>query len=129
MSFTYDVTTDIGMVRLLIGDTVEPAKFTDEELQAFLTLEGGAVYLAAADCMDTLGSQAAFSAASSFTSVRIGDYSEGASVSDQIKSYQAQADRFRQLDAETPAFAIAEENFSLFSYETLLRNAYLRRIP
>ena len=128
MSFTYILTTDIGLLRLAIGDTAEPAKFSDEELQAFLGLEDGSIFLAAADALDTLASQASFSAASSFTSVRIGDYSEGASVSEQIKGYQAQANRFRQLDTETPAFAIAEEDFSAFSYETLIRNAILRNL-
>lgn len=50
MAFTYDLTTDIGEVRLLIGDTtqgsgVKPdhANFTDEEVQHFLDAEGGAV--------------------------------------------------------------------------------------
>lgn len=129
MSFTYNVNTTIGLLRLLIGDTVEPAKFSDEELQALLTLEDGSIYLAAADAMDTLASQATFSTASSFTSIRIGDYSQSSSVAEQVKGYQAQASRFRQLDTETPAFAIAEENFSAFSYETLIRNSILRGLP
>jgi hypothetical protein len=40
MSFTYDLETDIGVVRLRIGDTTEAtALFTDEDLTAFLSVE------------------------------------------------------------------------------------------
>ncbi len=42
MSFTYDVATNVGLVRAIIPDTrdQEPI-FSDEEITAFLTLEGG----------------------------------------------------------------------------------------
>ena len=49
----YDVTTDIGKVRLLLSDIVTPWVFTDTELQAFLDMEGG-VKRAAAQAIDTL---------------------------------------------------------------------------
>ncbi len=40
MAFTYDLETDIGVVRLRIGDTVQAtALFTDEDLTAFLSVE------------------------------------------------------------------------------------------
>ena len=56
MTFTYDPTTDIGMVRLMTRQTTE-AKMThtDEDIQAYLTLEGG-VKLAAAQVMDDIAS-------------------------------------------------------------------------
>lgn len=48
MAFTYDTTTDIGKIRLKIGDTVDgdgvkPAggNFTDAEIQVFLDEGGG----------------------------------------------------------------------------------------
>lgn len=52
--FTYDLTTSIGQVRLLLND-VDPDEyvFEDVEITAFLTLEGSIVKLAAAQAIDT----------------------------------------------------------------------------
>lgn len=62
MSFTYDLATDVGQVRLIIPDRVntaaEPAMFSDEELAAFLTLEDG-VRRAAAAALETIASDQA----------------------------------------------------------------------
>lgn len=60
MSFTYDTSTDIGMVRLRINDRVEPATYTDEEIQAFLTVERG-VLRASAAALETQGTRFATS--------------------------------------------------------------------
>jgi len=50
----YDLTTDIGKVRLLLNDTDDTDEvFTDGELQAFLDLEGS-IKLAAAQALDTI---------------------------------------------------------------------------
>lgn len=54
MAITTDPTTDIGRVRLLITDLTEPPLFTDEQIQAFLTLEGDSVKLAAASALETI---------------------------------------------------------------------------
>ena len=56
MTCTYDTTTDIGLVRLRINDRV-CAKFSDEELQAFLTAENG-VLRASAAALETLAAAA-----------------------------------------------------------------------
>lgn len=62
MGFTYAldgvdpsaVPDDIDRIRLLLNDVdEETAVFQDEELQAFLDMEGGAVKLAAAQAIDT----------------------------------------------------------------------------
>lgn len=54
MTFTYDTTTAAGMVRLLLNDVDEDtAVFDDDEINAFLTLEGGNVKRAAAQAIDT----------------------------------------------------------------------------
>lgn len=50
---SYDVATDVGKVRLLLSDVAAPWVFTDAELTAFLSLEGGVVKLAAAQAIDT----------------------------------------------------------------------------
>lgn len=60
MAATYDLTTNIGQVRLLIADTdtVTP-DFQDEELTALLTLEGGSLKRAAARALETLAASRA----------------------------------------------------------------------
>ena len=53
MSFTYDVTTPRGQVRLLLSDVdAATAVFQDAEIDAFLALEGDSVKLAAAQAID-----------------------------------------------------------------------------
>jgi len=58
MAFTYDPSTDAGFVRLLIRDTdvFTPANqlFTDAEISAFLTREGGVARRAAAAALESL---------------------------------------------------------------------------
>jgi hypothetical protein len=55
VTFSYDLTTDIGKVRLNIPDTDSAdAIFTDEEIQAFLDQEMSNIFFAAADACDTL---------------------------------------------------------------------------
>uniref|UniRef100_A0A6H1Z7L3 Uncharacterized protein n=1 Tax=viral metagenome TaxID=1070528 RepID=A0A6H1Z7L3_9ZZZZ len=60
MSFTYDLTSSVGKVRLIIRDSAAAiAFFTDEELAAFLTLNGESVRYAAADALETWASNEA----------------------------------------------------------------------
>ena len=60
MPYTYDPSTPRGQVRLLAIDTVAAyAQFQDNEIDAFLTLTGGVVLLAAAQALDTLAANAA----------------------------------------------------------------------
>lgn len=58
MAFTYDLTTSIGQVRMLIPDrahSVEtPALFTDAELTALLSLEDSDVRRAAAQALEII---------------------------------------------------------------------------
>ncbi len=63
--------TDIALVRMLISDDVLPYHFTDIQIQAFLTMAGGSVYLAAALALKAWVA----SLASTVASERIGDYS------------------------------------------------------
>lgn len=53
-NFTYNPATDAGRVRLLLNDVDDATMvFTDEEINAFLLMERGAVKLAAAQAIDT----------------------------------------------------------------------------
>lgn len=60
MPATYNLTTDVGRVRLLISDT-DPTTpiFDDDEISAFLAFEGDDVRLAAAQALDTIASNEA----------------------------------------------------------------------
>ena len=74
MTFSYVLNTDIGKIRLLIQDKVntpdDPAQFSDEEIQTFLTAEGS-VYLGAALALESW----AASLTDSIDSEHMGDYS------------------------------------------------------
>jgi hypothetical protein len=63
MAFTYDPSTDAGLVRLLIHDTDDLVAanqlFTDAEITAFLTLEGNVVRRAAAAALESLAANQA----------------------------------------------------------------------
>ena len=55
MTWTYDVSTDIGKVRLLVSDTDTSRRvMDDEDYQAFLDMSGGSVVLAAAKALETI---------------------------------------------------------------------------
>lgn len=55
MTYTYDLTTDIGQTRLLCTDRVEAYMiFSDEEIQAFLDMSGDNPRYAAADALDQI---------------------------------------------------------------------------
>lgn len=75
MTATYDLTTDVGKVRLLIADTdVTPAAdahFTDEELETFLELADDDIYIAAALALESW----AATMTAHMESEKIGDYS------------------------------------------------------
>jgi hypothetical protein len=124
MAFTYDIATPVGQVRFLIGDTdtTTPANqlFTDEEITAMLGLLGGSIYQVAAACCEQLARRYA----SLSSSVKIGDYQfSGESAA---KNYLDMAARFRDVEDNMPAFAIAEENLSGFNELILIRNYVLR---
>jgi hypothetical protein len=105
MTVTYDLTTDIGKIRLIIGDKIIATPvFTDEELQVFLTTEGSV----------NLGSAAALEAwAASYganaDNERIGDYSYSQNI---IKNLLDLAARLRGTAAGIPAMDIASMNLT-----------------
>jgi hypothetical protein len=89
----YDVTTDNGKVRLLLNDVDEDENavvFTDDEIQAFLDLEGGSVKRAAAQAIDTNASNEALAS----KVLRSQDLAtDGAKVADAMRKH---ADRLRE---------------------------------
>ena len=60
MAFTYDLTTDLGKVRLLIPDTRTATPiFQDDEIEAFMVMEHG-LKRAAALALETVASDEAY---------------------------------------------------------------------
>jgi hypothetical protein len=116
--------TDVEKVRVLIGDQTSPQKFADSDLQLFLDLSEGSLLLAAALACD---SQAA-KVAATLKEQRIGDYQDS-SGRNQVTALLAQAEAFRKLEYETPAFAIAEEPLSSMNSLIIIRNYVLRMEP
>lgn len=125
MSFTYDVTTVIGQVRVLIGDTVSgTAKFQDEEISAFLSLTSQSVYLA---CALACNAEAA-KIGSQLQEIQLGDFRDY-SGRNQVAALQQQAERFTELEYNTPAWGVVEENLSGFNELIIIRNWVLRTEP
>ena len=74
MAHTYNLATDIGKVRLLIGDRdivpTTDAQFSDEEIQVFLTMAGGSLLIAAGYALEAWAS----AITGRLLSEKIGDY-------------------------------------------------------
>lgn len=113
----------ISQVRLLIGDNVAPQEFQDTDIQMFLDVMGGSTFLACAIALDARASSISANA----QEVKIGDYST--SDRNRLSAIQAQAEKFRQLEFETPAFAVVEDNVSEFNALMIIRNYILRTEP
>ena len=105
MAATYDITTDVGKVRLKIGDTdVTPASdavFTDEELTLFLTEHSSNINLAAADALEAWAAKYGASA----DSEKIGDYSYTQKIIDKMLKM---AEQLREKESSTPYLTWAE---------------------
>jgi hypothetical protein len=101
MAITYDITTDVGKIRLLISDTsLTEAHFSDEELQVFLTM-GGSVNLGAAIALESW----AANLSESMSSESIGDYSYSKkSVSNKLEL----AKTLRENEGNAPVMSWAE---------------------
>ncbi len=104
MTATYDLSTDNGKLRLLIGDKdVTNTVFTDEELAIFLTQSS--IYLAAAEAMEAWASTYAANA----NREKIGDYEyTQKTVDDMLKM----AKEFREKENFPPVTDWAEFNLN-----------------
>ncbi len=109
MAHTYDVTNNIGKVRLLIGDTdITPttdAQFNDEEIQAFLDLASSSLLMAASYALEAWAS----AVSGNMKTEKIGDYSYG---KDSSGAKMALAKKYREEDASKPYLTWAEMNLT-----------------
>jgi len=127
MSFTYDLTTDIGKIRLEIGDAssvtgegIKPSgdNFTDEELQTFLDA-AGTWPRAAVRALRVAATMYAKRA----TIVRVGDVSENMravaqALRDQAEMLEAQIDADGNLQDSTMTSATLDLSGSFYSVST-----------
>lgn len=120
MSFTYDLTTSVGKVRLIIKDSSEAiAFFTDEELTAFLELNDGSVRLSAADALETWASnEAMVTKAIKLLDLSTNGPAVAASLRAHAKMLREQADK---EDTDT-GFDIAELGLAPFGIAEQIEN-------
>lgn len=112
MSYTYDLTTDVGKVRAIIPDNKELAYiFENEEVEAFLSMERGGVKRAAALALETIASNETMV----LKVIRLLDLqTDGAKVSEALLKraallrQQAKADADELAGDDRPAFDVAE---------------------
>jgi len=111
MTWTYDLTTLIGQVRLLIADNdivpITDAHFSDEELQVFLTMAGSDTYMAAALALQ---SWAGF-LSSTADSEHIGDYSYSKK---QVANKLELADKYLAASGSGPVADWAEMDLETY---------------
>ena len=117
MTFTYETTTSIGKVRMIIGDKDDTnVIFQDAEIEAFLSLASDDVRLAAAGALDTMASDQAMV----LKVIRTMDLStDGAAVARSLREHAAQL----RTDAEQ---AEAGEG-GLFDYAEMAVNEFTKR--
>ena len=119
MAYTYDITDNIGKVRLLISDTdITPttdAQFSDEELQAFLDLASGSLLTAAGFALEAWSA----SLTGSVLSEHIGDYSYTKKDAENKAKLGAE---YKAEDARRPYMTWAEMDLTYGSGITVERD-------
>ena len=112
----------VTTVRVLVGDNdSSDYDFTDAEIQTFLDAANGAIFLACAICCDT----AATLIGRHLQESKIGYFTDY-SGRHQAAALRTQADAWRQLEYDTPAWAVIEENTCGFNELIIIRNWVLR---
>lgn len=127
MVFSYDPTTDVGKVRMLIPDRVEEhAIFSDEEIEAYLSMNSSNVRRAAAEALETIASDEVMTLKVLST---LDLSTNGASTSDAIlaraKILRSQAD-VSDLAEDGGGFDYAEMSVNAFTRRERVRNQALR---
>lgn len=106
MSLAYDVTTDVGKVRLIIGDTDATAYvFEDAEINYFLTDNSNNIALAAADALGAWMAKYATSP----DSEKIGDYAYSQKIIAHMNKLMKE---LREKDASIPYQTYGEMNLT-----------------
>jgi hypothetical protein len=130
MSFTYDLTTDIGIVRLLIADTEEDdCDFSDEEVQAALDAKSDNTHFAGAMLLRALASNRARLA----RSVKRGAVSEDLTkIADELRKSADALQKDGEFDLDVPAEAAISPSVDSYAYTKNLllgRDGSVREAP
>ncbi len=124
MAATYDLSTNNGKVRLLIGDTdVTPAAdadFTDEELAVFLSMAGNSLNLAGALALESLA------ASNARLALKIKSMNWEKDTTQVAKELRAQAKALRDAEEAIPATAYAEQTLTDFNETNIVDSEALR---
>lgn len=121
MTFTYDPTTDIGKVRMLIPDRVESdAILTDEEIDAYLEMNDDDIRYAAADALDMIASDQALT----LKVITLLDLKTDGPAT--ARALMERADKLRTLSDNEGAEADAEDG-GLFDYGEMVYDTFTGR--
>lgn len=117
MTFSYEPSTELGQVRLLIPDKDEGhVIFQDEEIQVFLDMNDTSPRRAAAEALETIASdQAMVLKVISLLDLR----TDGVSLAKELRE---RASRLRELAAQADA-----EDEALFDWAETADNAFQKR--
>jgi hypothetical protein len=121
VAYTYNLSTDVGKVRLLIPDNdAGNYVFDDDEIDALLGMEGGVVKRAAALGLETIASNEALT----LKVLRLLDLqTDGAALARELRLQAAalrqQAAADERASAESVAFDIAEQVYDDFGWREL----------
>lgn len=121
MAFTFDVSTNRGKVRFLIGDMSDSGHiFEDDVIDAALTMNSSDLYMAAATCLVSLAASKALLAKKKAA----GNYSEDLTAI--ARECRDNAAVYQQRAISTPAEAQAEVILTDFNYREIEQGKALR---
>lgn len=127
MTFTYDPANSIGKVRMLIPDRVEDdAVFSDEEIEAYLSMNDSNVRRAAAEALETIASDEAMTLkVMSTLDLTTNGASTSASILERAKILRDKADE-ADLAEDGGGFDYAEMDVNTFTRRERIMKQALR---
>lgn len=124
MSFTYNTATSIGKVRAIVGDVTESsAVLSDEQIQVYLDLQSGDIFMSAAMALRAMAASKAVVAKLKVA----GNYTE-----DTRQIARLLLDTAKELEEaakSVPADAQSEIILTDFNYNNIIQNKTLRGEP
>jgi len=127
MTFTYNLATNIGKVRLLIPDRVDAGHILeDDEITAMLTMEDDVVKRAAALALETIASDEALTQkAIQVLELSMDGPAVARSLLDRAARLRTQADA-EEAQSEAGGFDVAEQVVDQFSWRQRVYGEALR---
>ena len=121
MAFTFDTATNLGKVRLLIGDMVDTGhQFEDADINNIISFNGTDLYSTAAELLRSLAANRSLLAKKKAA----GGYSED--LTEIAKELRSTANAYETKARSIPADAQAEQIFTDFNYSDIVTRKALR---